>query len=728
MLLLRLGSPTSARRILQNLQPRITTGATAHDSATLNIALTYNGLKTLGLSDTELVKFPKEFREGMQARASLLGDIGANHPSKWNLPQANWPLDNAAAGGTVPLSTIDLVVQLQTANVEQSADKWTWCAEHPLYQTVADLAQQIEQAGGQLLGVEPLRRKLIDGKVHEHFGFRDGLSQPDLNACQGDANRVALGEVLLGHANDHNDPPPAAQDPLLHNGTFMVLRKLSQNVPAFEQFLDGHGEAISRDQLAAKMMGRNADGTPIVKDNAHVDDNDFDFAADADGLKCPFHAHIRRTNPRDAQQKGEPVPRILRRGIAYGPRYAEDSEADRGLMFMAYNASIAQQFEVIQRWVSGGNSTGVLSGHSDPLLGVAGPGHERAMSFAHNNKVLRYNLGDKPFVKLEWGMYMFVPSISGLHKLCATDASARPYPAANLQRGGGLLAKFAALDRIEPPEEAVLRWKKLLEDRSTRRYAEDVWAAIRAQGGALRTTYGVLVADQELIMEAMRDQGERFSVREFYPRMQETTGLLYLGIDAKPTDIEGESQADQQAGKQCPFSHTESFVSAMAPVKPDNVSRYEHESKIINPWIADFCPQQAFTDAREQTAAWLAKHLLEGSPPEGEIKLKELVRDVLGQLAAQWFGLPDDGSMQIGGAPGVRPHCPEDFKLVASYVFYPNPTPFVQTKARERGRAVRAEIENYVTNAIAEQTLPADSLVSKLQPFLILFAASVALQ
>ena len=717
LLLLRLGTPESARSFLQSLQSRVTTGATEEGDTTLNIALTCNGLKTLGLSDAELVKFPKEFREGMQARASLLGDVGTNHPSKWNLPQANWPLDAAEAGGTVALSTVDLVVQLQKANVEPGADKWSWCAGHPLYKEVAELAEQVEQTGGQLLSVEPLRRKLIDGNVHEHFGFRDGLSQPKPGAAQCDSNRVALGEVLLGHANDHDDSVAEQRDPLLLNSTFMVVRKLSQDVAAFEEFLDSQGGEKAREELAAKMVGRKTDGTPLTMQASEKYDfkNNFDYKDDPDGTKCPFHAHIRRTNPRDGEDKSEPVPRIMRRGFAYGPRYAEEPEADRGLMFMAYNANIAQQFEVIQRWISGGNSTGVLSAHRDPLLGVAGPEQERTMSIVQDNKVQRYNLGKKPFVKLEWGMYMFVPSINALQTLCESEASAKPYPPANVQRGEELLKKFLLLDSIESPADAKLRWKKLLEDRSAGRYAEDAWAAIRAQGGALRTPYGVLVANEELVMAALRDQGELFSVREFYPRFEQTTGLVYLGIDAKPRAIKGDSQAGQQDIKQCPHQPTDDYVNAMQAIQPGNVSRYHHESKSINHWIASFCPQKAFEQARARTEAWLDRQLLGEGTRRGEIKMRELVRDVLGQLAAQWFGLPDDGSrIQIGGTPGTKPHCPEDFQMVASYVFYPNPTPFVEAKARERGQAMRAEIEEYVTNAIAEQTLPANTLLSKL--------------
>src|SRR3546814_21055830 len=67
--------------------------------------------------------------------------------------------------------------------------------------------------------------------------------------------------------------------------------------------------------------------------------------------------------------------RRLRRGMTYGPRLDPSDPASvaapRGLMFMAYNASIAEQYETIQRWVNGGNISGVASGNNDPLVGTA---------------------------------------------------------------------------------------------------------------------------------------------------------------------------------------------------------------------------------------------------------------------------------------------------------------------------------------------------------------------
>src|SRR3546814_11991199 len=65
--------------------------------------------------------------------------------------------------------------------------------------------------------------------------------------------------------------------------------------------------------------------------------------------------------------------------MTYGPRLdpadPASAAAPRGLMFMAYNASIAEQYETIQRWVNGGNISGVASGNNAPLVGTATPPH-----------------------------------------------------------------------------------------------------------------------------------------------------------------------------------------------------------------------------------------------------------------------------------------------------------------------------------------------------------------
>ena len=49
----------------------------------VTLAFTWNGLKALGVDETSLATFPEEFKQGMPARADILGDTGLNHPDNW---------------------------------------------------------------------------------------------------------------------------------------------------------------------------------------------------------------------------------------------------------------------------------------------------------------------------------------------------------------------------------------------------------------------------------------------------------------------------------------------------------------------------------------------------------------------------------------------------------------------------------------------------------------------
>jgi Dyp-type peroxidase family len=194
---------------------------------------------------------------------------------------------------------------------------------------------------------------------------------------------------------------PAA--PLLRNGTFMVYRKLYQNVALFRRELyreaARYGETVrpepplDGDQLyelmAAKVVGRWRDGVAIELAPRRSDtdsrrlggrseehpDNDFRYwDGDRAGLTCPKGAHIRRTNPRDALGWGGTMStrhRIIRRGMPYGTPLdgLEDDRDDRGLIFICFNADLERQFEVIQaQWCNDGNAFR-LGNDKDYLLG-----------------------------------------------------------------------------------------------------------------------------------------------------------------------------------------------------------------------------------------------------------------------------------------------------------------------------------------------------------------------
>ena len=53
------------------------------DKRWVTVAFTWNGLRALGVDEGSLATFPEEFKQGMVARAEILGDTGANQPDHW---------------------------------------------------------------------------------------------------------------------------------------------------------------------------------------------------------------------------------------------------------------------------------------------------------------------------------------------------------------------------------------------------------------------------------------------------------------------------------------------------------------------------------------------------------------------------------------------------------------------------------------------------------------------
>ena len=146
----------------------------------------------------------------------------------------------------------------------------------------------------------------------------------------------------------------------------------------------------------------------------------FRYEDDPDGLKCPIGAHIRRANPRDALGfEGATVRRhrIIRRGRPYGPPLPEgvleDDGVERGLVFTCFNASIARQFELIQRiWVEDGDAFG-LADDKDFLI-ADGRGSNK-MTIQGNPP---FFLSPQPgFVTTRGGEYLFRPGLRALRAL-----------------------------------------------------------------------------------------------------------------------------------------------------------------------------------------------------------------------------------------------------------------------------------------------------------------------
>lgn len=165
-----------------------------------------------------------------------------------------------------------------------------------------------------------------------------------------------------------------------------------------------------------------------VREVTITPDNDFLFGAeDPQGLRCPFGAHIRRTNPREsldpASQEQVAITnrhRILR----LGRRYVPESGRNPGLFFMCLNADIERQFEFIQQtWAQASSFHGLMH-ERDPLLGSR-DGNDAAAHRPDDGYTIPTRDGPvrlcamPEFVRTLGGGYFFVPGKSLLEYLAS---------------------------------------------------------------------------------------------------------------------------------------------------------------------------------------------------------------------------------------------------------------------------------------------------------------------
>ncbi len=421
-LLLHVEDAAGARELLGDVLDEVLTAATWSEKpqSGLNLAVSYAGLRALGLPDASLAGFPEEFREGMAARAALLGDTGESAPAHWE------------AGFVDPGVHVLVMISAQDAEALRAHDQ--------------RLRERIQRSGALSVVADQVGAALPGGT--EHFGFVDGFAQPAVEGSGVDAlpgqgapghdgawRPIRAGEFILGYLDEEGVLPPApAPAPLSNNGSYLVYRKLHQDVAGFRARLAEAAQLYpgGEELLAAKIVGRWRDGTPLAAapdapDPVLVADptrnNAFSYGEDPDGRRCPVGSHIRRVNPRDSLPfEGRLVNRhrLVRRGIPYGepvPPHAPDDGEDRGVIFMCLQASIARQFEFVQsQWLNDGNAFR-LGDDQDVLLGPQDQDGPRKMTVP----------GSPPFflgplsrlVTVRGGEYLFCPGLNGLRFLAA---------------------------------------------------------------------------------------------------------------------------------------------------------------------------------------------------------------------------------------------------------------------------------------------------------------------
>ena len=487
-LIYQVKEPQGARRWLSELP--VTSAAPWQDKpkAIVNVGLTSAGLQALGVPAEELARLPVAFREGpgQAARARASGDVGAAAPERWVF-------------GSPTGSTVHVMVSVHATDQEALRNR------------VSVLTEAVP--AGSVIEIDCFKAAARNG-YREAFGYRDGLSQPRLalgpgsrlhKPCSGPPRSsrmtdlqpaMPVGALLLGagYPNEFGASSLGSMPPeLVTNATFCAVRMLAQDVDAFGTLLDAGARRTGNtpDQVAAGLMGRWRDGTPLalrpvegVSSPSHADQgvssrtdmtggssrpdgsppsNAFDYepsfehpdtVADPAGLRCPLDAHVRRANPRTSRRSGvRHNHRLVRRGLPYGPLSEKASKAqaqrtdsrtsdgpdesqrgEEGLFGLFLCASLERQFEFVQQqWLR------------DDIFGGACYRPFGDEGFAQP-------LEPRRLVTTRGSLYLLMPGLAALRRFGDAPGAGALGTGAGLQRAGfaadplaGLRSRLAGL-------------------------------------------------------------------------------------------------------------------------------------------------------------------------------------------------------------------------------------------------------------------------------------------
>jgi len=368
VLLFKLGDAAAARSFVREFSAKVPKGAAADVAgrAEYHLLFSWSGLEKMlrGHPTLDVAEGRRAFEiffadssqgPGSLALAPQLGFQGGSSPERW------WD-------GRFGSDDIDLAVYA-CFDTDQKAQALNDLREAAARCGLAELKLP-SFANGALEGVRP-----HDGRLH--FGYRDGITTLDIDWSDGARpGSVDLREILLGYPNNDYPTSPQRVGPWLdfaRDGSHVALAWIYQDVAAFNQFLASESakapasvpRELAQEWVAAKMLGRWRDGSPLEKfpDTPAAPprlDNDFGYAGDPTGIRCPVTAHIRVANGRDqplkfANQVRFPrgAPRLIRRGFSYGPALSgtEDDGVDRGLVGLFCFARVNEQFYSVMRWL-----------------------------------------------------------------------------------------------------------------------------------------------------------------------------------------------------------------------------------------------------------------------------------------------------------------------------------------------------------------------------------------
>jgi Dyp-type peroxidase family len=548
------GTPTGLYSERDRLQSRSVETATEpppqSHSLHMNVGFTVSGLERLEVEQETRESFPEPFREGMAARGAILCDVGSSASDHWDGYLGSREIHGVLGWNWWNIPKQDRLPGHARDQLEQRAHR-TW--EH-IKALAPDHGIEILHSEAGVANY----RQFASGEIEriEHFGFRDGVSQPWVDFEIADATGLsrpapgggtprqngqwaplAPGEFVLGYPDEDGlvQPWPCNRD-LQRGGMYMVFRKLEQDVVGFRNFLrEASPDPAASGLLAAQMFGRWPDGTPLVQSPNGPDGstprgpnrsiNDFRYERDDPrGLRCPISAHIRRANPRDTGSRNEARRhRLLRRGITYGgPILPEDSPGDgrkRGILFVALNARIDQQFEFVQsRWLNTGEFVGQVGAHRDPI-NAANEGQLSDSFWSPSRPAPVTNL--TRFVTMRGGDYFFMPGVAALRGL----ASGKTFPASPETRSlrETSIGRLKEKPPLDPDALFELGRDKLLPEGSEP-YISMVLPNFLEHPSAKARDYSIVcVGRYKNVLKVLHDE-QHFSVRPYKEAIARITG------------------------------------------------------------------------------------------------------------------------------------------------------------------------------------------------------------
>lgn len=417
----------SLRRFVGEIRPLILFGTnkpTAARGWVANLSFASGAMAQL-LAPETYGKLESTFRSPPDAER--IGDIGSSAPSGW------WE-------GQFRGEEVSCFVHLHAVGEAQLEAATAEILEEA---AAAGVREKIPRASGGRLDGAFLGFGPTGKGARIHFGYVDGLSSSKIawDGAPSPERPVDPRSVVIGHYDDHFPCAPA-RDPaatILRDSSYLVFRWIYQDVATFERFLTAKAPPLfpklapaeARELLAAKIMGRWRDGTPLClsPDSPAPDrcEEAFAFGEDLQGMACPVSSHVRVMNPRDQELSGMSVttgvPQIIRRGMPYGPELKgdEDDGIDRGILGIFVCASIREQFMRLAAWGQRNNFSDSFPAHGrdqDALIGNrAVPGATRVFRIPSGPAGGGVATDLPDFIRTKATQYLLMPSGQTLSRL-----------------------------------------------------------------------------------------------------------------------------------------------------------------------------------------------------------------------------------------------------------------------------------------------------------------------